>query len=159
MTSYRVVFDSTQTQAQWLLSDSVILLFAVGFLALLLWMNWRARKSSRGTRVIWGVVFVVVSVGFYARYASHYWWQGILYYHRGAYKTVEGPVRNYLAKQMTDGNFEQFMVGDITFGYLDIGRGKCFHKTAQNGGPIREGLQVRVGYTDSVCIVKLEVAQ
>jgi len=53
-------------------------------------------------------------------------------------------------------------VNGIHFGYIDMIQQNCFHRAAGNGGPIHEGLPVRISYAIlhvSPCIVKLEVAE
>jgi hypothetical protein len=79
---------------------------------------------------------------------GYYRWRNYYQYY-GPYKTVEG-------------NVEKFTVEGVAFGYANLGGFYCFHRAATNGGPVRNGLPVRVSYADlniGRCIVKLEVAK
>jgi hypothetical protein len=71
---------------------------------------------------------------------------------------VEGPVERYLARQSGEENFEQFTVNGVLLGYGSLGLPKCYHRPAANGGPIREGLPVRITYNGH-CIVKVEILE
>lgn len=76
--------------------------------------------------------------------------------------TIEGVVKSYETFPVGSSVGEHFEVNGIRFGYIDLFQYKCFHKAAANGGPIREGLPVRISYTPEqygTCIVKLEVAE
>ena len=98
-----------------------------------------------------------------ARRAYFWRWTSQNYYHYvGSCQTAEGAVEKYRAGRMTSLPYEKFDVNGIEFGYMDGGPPKCYHKTAATGGPIREGLRVRVSYAQlhfTPCIVKLEVAE
>jgi hypothetical protein len=45
----------------------------------------------------------------------------------------------------------------VEFSYSDYVIVPCFNNTASHGGPIRDGLRVRIAYSGN-CILKLEVA-
>jgi hypothetical protein len=72
----------------------------------------------------------------------------------GDFKIVEGEVRNF--RPMTRGSKEDesFEVGGVPFRYGKVSAG--FENTAWRGGPIREGLPVRITYRDN-SILRLEV--
>ena len=53
---------------------------------------------------------------------------------------------------------ESFVVGGRRFSYSDFVVTSGFHNAASHGGPIREGLYVRVTYLGNL-ILRLEIAQ
>jgi len=69
---------------------------------------------------------------------------------------VEGPVEHYLARQSGEVIFEKFTVNGVLLSYGSLGLPKCYHRPAANGGPIRDGLPVRITYNGD-CIVKVEI--
>lgn len=152
----QVVFDSTTSEAGWLLSASPFLL--VGALLVLSGLcvavvNWKRGWGPRllGIGLTLMLVFAVPS-----RYSYYHWKFFTRYLDSGPDQTVEGPVEHYLARQSGEVNFEQFTVNGVPLGFGSQGLPKCFHRPAANGGPIREGLPVRITYNGS-CIVKVEI--
>ncbi|MGH9970245.1 MAG: hypothetical protein ACREBG_20950 [Pyrinomonadaceae bacterium] len=53
---------------------------------------------------------------------------------------------------------ETFVVDGHRFSYSDYDETKGFNRTQSHGGPMREGLQVRITHVDG-SIVKLEIAR
>jgi hypothetical protein len=73
---------------------------------------------------------------------------------------VEGVVENFHPMPATGHDEEHFTVQGVYFAYSDFGVTSGFNNTSSHGGPIREGLYVRIHYTGSATagkIVKLEV--
>jgi hypothetical protein len=64
----------------------------------------------------------------------------------GSGKIVEGRVENFVASSRTDAVNETFTVSGVRFVYVDNVINGGFNKTAFRGGPIREGLHVRIHY-------------
>lgn len=75
----------------------------------------------------------------------------------GRYEVVEGPVTNFVPMPSEGGSLESFVVGGRRFSYKDSAA-PGFHTTARHGGPIREGLYVRVTYSGDL-ILRLEIAR
>jgi len=152
----QVVFDSTSSEARWLLWYSP-LLFLGGLLVLsglrVSFVNW---KQGWGPRLLGLGLAVLFICAFWFKYSYNHWIYFTEYHDSGPYQTVEGPVENYLARPAREMNFEQFTVNGVRLGYGSLGMPKCFSRPAANGGPIREGLPVRIAYKGS-CIVKLEI--
>lgn len=76
--------------------------------------------------------------------------------------TIEGPVADYILQRGGKPQ-ESFSVGGVHFEYKEFVSNGAFNDTAQWGGPIKPGLQVRVCYLASEkfrenLILKLEVA-
>jgi len=73
-------------------------------------------------------------------------------------RVVEGVVTNFKPMPATGHAMERFCVSSKCFEYSDYVVTAGFNNTSSHGGPIREGLQVRVSYVGN-SIVKLEVAK
>ena len=71
---------------------------------------------------------------------------------------AEGTVTNFEPMPVTGHAMERFCVVGKCFEYSDYVISAGFNNTSSHGGPIREGLQVRVSYVGNT-IVKLEVAK
>lgn len=78
-------------------------------------------------------------------------------YRNGEYATVEGRVSNFHPMPASGHPDESFTVNGVQFSYSDYVVVPCFNHTASHGGPMREGLQVRIAYSGN-CIFKLEIA-
>ena len=79
-------------------------------------------------------------------------------YLEGKAGVVEGAVSNFKPGTIVRGSaYENFCVQSNCFTYSDYGEQTGFNTMAINGGPIREGLPVRVTFVGDT-IVKLEVA-
>jgi hypothetical protein len=72
-------------------------------------------------------------------------------------QVVEGLVHDFRPMPYQGHVDEQFCVSDACFAYSDYGVTPGFNNTASHGGPIREGLPVRVTYVGNT-ILRLEVA-
>jgi len=71
---------------------------------------------------------------------------------------VEGVVNQFQPMPYTGHAMEHFCVNANCFAYSDYVITAGFNHTSSHGGPIREGLPVRVTFVGST-IVKLEVAR
>jgi hypothetical protein len=71
-------------------------------------------------------------------------------------RVVEGPVTNFVPMPVTGHALERFCVSDVCFNYSDYAVTAGFNRTRSHGGPIREGLPVRITYLGNT-IIKLEV--
>jgi len=74
----------------------------------------------------------------------------------GDFKVVEGEVRSFRPMTRESKEDESFEVGGVPFHYGDGRISAGFDDTARRGGPIREGLPVRITYRDNT-ILRLEV--
>jgi hypothetical protein len=75
----------------------------------------------------------------------------------GRASIVEGQVRNVVPMPRTGHSLECFTVRDTRFCYSDFVVSPGFNNTQSHGGPIREGLQVRIHHVDGA-IVRFEIA-
>lgn len=121
--------------------------FFVAFLvvSLLVFYLWRARRGPPRTRALLlvAVALLCLKVGLDASYRP--------------YQTLAGVLKNFRVIVKHGVVAEQFEAEGVSFGYLDIYTPTRFRKSATNGGPMREGIPVRISYREG-CIVKLEVA-
>jgi hypothetical protein len=76
----------------------------------------------------------------------------------GRYSVVEGPVTDFIPMPYEGHALESFTVNGHRFSYSDNIMTAGFRNTASHGGPIREGLYVRISYSGNL-ILRLEVAQ
>ena len=76
----------------------------------------------------------------------------------GQYSVVEGPVTDFVPMPYTGHAMVRFTVGGHRFSYSDYVVTSGYNNTASHGGPIREGLYVRVSYIGNL-ILRLEVAE
>ena len=76
----------------------------------------------------------------------------------GSCQIVEGTVENFHPMPKSGHDTERFDVDGVHFSYSDFIVSPGFNNTASHGGPIREGLQVRICHKDGD-ILRLEVAR
>ena len=82
--------------------------------------------------------------------------------HTGPPKVVVGSVRNFVAMAVEAHAQEHFCVQTACFHYSDYVHNGGFNESSSHGGPIKEGLAVRVTYVEHSrepgnVIVKLEI--
>lgn len=81
--------------------------------------------------------------------------------HAGTGLTVEGLVEHFHPMPWSGHDTERFDVQGVPFAYSDYVINNGFNHTSSHGGPIREGLPVRITYLPARphnLIIKLEVA-
>jgi len=76
----------------------------------------------------------------------------------GNCETVEGRVENFHPMPKGGHDTERFEVAGTRFSYSDFIMSSGFNNAASHGGPIREGLQVRICHQSGV-ILRLEIAR
>lgn len=74
----------------------------------------------------------------------------------GRFKSIEGTVSGLVAERRDGHPRERFTVGGVTFVYSSSDISSGFHWTVGKGGPIREGLRVRISDVDGI-IARLEI--
>lgn len=78
----------------------------------------------------------------------------------GTASVVEGPVEHFHPMPYTGHANETFDVSGVHFEYSDYGITAGFNNTSSHGGPIREGLDVRIAFIGprtGATIVRLEI--
>lgn len=75
----------------------------------------------------------------------------------GDVQMIQGPVSEFVAAEKSGGE-ERFSVSGVRFIFSGNDPSRCgFKQTSADGGPLREGLQVRIAYRDGA-ILRLEIA-
>ena len=157
MTGYHTVFEISRTGSGMLEFFVVPLFFlALGVGLVRGWVQFQARRPSKligyffiffslimETLVIWNSTRVNADL------------EGAL--RKGHYQIVEGRVENLEPMNDWRNKHESFTVRGLRFRYSDFIVDQCFNHSSTHGGPIRDGLFVRVSYLDR-CILRLEVA-
>jgi hypothetical protein len=83
----------------------------------------------------------------------------------GRCQIVEGRVEHFVPMPYQGHAVESFDVRGVSFLYSTYEVTPCFNHTSSHGGPIREGLQVRISYgkfaniPENNCVLKLEIAE
>lgn len=80
----------------------------------------------------------------------------------GEASVVEGPVRNFHPMPAGGHDTERFTVGAVHFAYSEYLIAPGFRQTSAHGGPVREGLPVRIHYSgapERASILKLEIEE
>jgi hypothetical protein len=153
---YRVVFDLYQKGFQWRFPAYGLIFVFVG--ALLLWLgrgrDWPPSRRLVGYCMIgfaclWSVLTFATMLAEYLNLSSDY--------RRGQFSVVEGLVTNFRPMPYEGHREECFSVQSQAFCYSDYEVTAGFNNSASHGGPIREGLPVRVFYVGNT-IIRLEVA-
>lgn len=176
---YKLIYDITQTAPAWWFPAVGLIFVTIG--ALLVIFRKRAYAYYSSTHLsTWGYpplwnetafnVFSVVWLGGGIAWTAAAGW-GIFsdYYalktavERREYQVVEGKVENFRPMPHEGGSLESFTVNGKEFEYSDFVMRPGFKNTQSYGGPIHEGLFVRIGYIENqtTCstrdIVRLEI--
>jgi hypothetical protein len=115
--------------------------------------SWRERRlfgyGMIGFACLWSGVMFSSTFSEYVRVRSAY--------RRSQFKVVEGRVTDFRPMPYEGHQDECFSVQSQTFCYSDYEVTAGFNNSASHGGPIRDGLPVRVSYVGNT-IVRLEVS-
>lgn len=154
--TYRTVFDVLQNgYTGW--QDALAFLLPVVIGAFILADGLRARKAvPSDPKWKMGLGAILISLLF----TGSVLWSSYRDYRSLAarlrdrrFHTVEGEVENYGAGGSQGKYFESFSVAGHDFSYYGSSMsGYGFHQLARDGGPIRNGLHVRIAYSGSVIL-------
>lgn len=153
----KVIFDAT-TQAFpwepiWVATGAFVF---GGVLLLLKKLKWRHAWSTGA-----GVLFMVMAVLWMVIAVAQ--WQMAHRDHvnalaSGRYQVVQGTVEDFRPMPKDGSAEESFTISGQTFSYSDYDKldpSTCFHQTASGGGPVHEGMRLRIKYVDK-CILQIE---
>jgi len=160
---YETIFEITQKHPDWakILLPVIIMIF-IGVMIIFFTRN---RQNARRTRLI---ILAVVGVSFSMDLLIGW---SILSnasscrraYEIGDYSVVEGMVSDFKPISYEGRADEEFNVNGVRFHYSDHEVNPGFNHTSSQGGPLREGLRVKISYSDTCstsptrCILKLEI--
>ena len=152
---YQTVFEITQKGFEW---DVLLIFLGVPFIVLVFWRDLRNPGiTSRKLFAIFGIAFFGIcgTVAFVGNY--HDYEQCKHAYERGDYDVAEGLVHDFQPMPYGGQQNECFAVKETRFCYSDYATYPGFNNAASHGGPIREGLPVRISYIGND-ILKIEIA-
>ena len=154
---YHTVFEIGLGNMNWSFPLVGVLLFAVGIV--LIWLGHHYRWQRLRQRflgyflVVFSFIWLMATFGFpYSQYRRLE-----LAYRDGGYSMVEGEVQDFKPMPYEGHTDECFTVSDKRFCYSDFEITAGFHNAASHGGPIRQGLPVRIFYVGNA-IVRLDIA-
>jgi hypothetical protein len=164
---YRVIFDiASAGYTSWSFPAFGLIFVAVGgvLVAFAVWRKalpfpwWSRRPTASKAFAFFFLSFAVVwtVIAFLSTY--HDYSTLTTAKKNGNVHVAEGLVTNFRPMPVTGHAMERFCVSGVCFEYSDYVVTSGFNNTSSHGGPIREGLPVRVTYVGNT-IVKLEVAQ
>jgi len=156
VTEYKTVFTVLQSKPPWQPHVIVLLIGVIGTIAALVAvMRYRQRK------LIVGIVyafFLLAAVTVYPGSGIRDMYQRAQdAYRYGQYQTIDGVVTNFHPMPYSGHQNESFVINGIQFTYSDYVLVPCFNNTASHGGPIRDGIRVRIAYSGD-CILRLDIA-
>lgn len=158
---YRTVFDiADEGYKSW--SAHGLIFVAIGCLIVAfrerLSDQWseRPRQGSAFAFLFLGFAILWTLVDFWGTYSEYADLRDAL--SSGKASIVEGRVSQFKPMPVTGHAMERFCVETTCFEYSDFVATNGFNNTKSHGGPVREGLPVRVTYVGSA-IVKLEVGR
>ena len=161
--SYVVVFDIADAGYKSIGSPAFGLIFVAIGIILVMWRTPFRRWNERGTvaRLILPFGFLTFAIlltvaAFVSTYADYRAASSAR--QDNSAQVVEGVVTDFKPMPAAGHAMESFCVSAVCFRYSDYVVTAGFNKTSSHGGPIRDGLPVRVTYIGNT-IVKLEVAE
>jgi hypothetical protein len=166
--TFKTVYDAAQQGYDWSLAPIVLIgLIFVASGALLVYAPDTAQRflPSRGpsvrerpifSRFFFGFSLLYTAIALAATLLQHWETQDLL--RDPQLSVVEGPVTDFVPMPEAGHAMETFRVQGQSFSYSDFVVVPGFHNATSHGGPIRDGLYVRVTHVGDV-ILKIEVAQ
>ena len=152
---YVTVFEITQKPFQWWFPGFGLIFVLIG--AVLIWIGrrWASQKHAKVTgyfMLAFASLWVLIAFGS----TSSSYRQSVESYRNGNYAVVEGRVENFQPMPYEGHQDECFSVRGQRFCYSDYEIQPGFNQSASHGGPIREGLPVRIAFYKGQ-ILRLEV--
>lgn len=161
--NYQIAYDIEQVwYPGWWLFASGILIFSVGLATIVFadskafsWMVDRLPKQGMLMSIficVFGSLLIGAGIINYSNFAN------LRQAARdGSVEIAEGKVEQFVPMPYEGHAQETFVVNGQYFALSDYDLTKGFNKTQSHGGPLKEGLQVRITHVDG-SIVKLEIA-
>jgi hypothetical protein len=163
--AFRTVFDAAEQGYSasgfvyiglTLMALGALMVFRPALMQRLLPRGAQGRARVIFSRLYLGFACAWTLAAFVATYTDHRNAQTALA--DGRYEIVEGTVQDFVPMPYEGHALESFSVNGRRFSYSDYVASAGFRQTTAHGGPIREGLRVRVTHAGNV-ILRLEVAE
>jgi hypothetical protein len=160
---YTTVFEIAQKGLPWGTVSPPLVLTAAFALYIFVFRK-SPRKRDKRYLAIGGLIIIIFlcAIGYAVAIPQYFACRRA--YREGNFSIVEGRVENFRPMPFDGHQEESFTVGTSRFSYSDFEDTPGFNRTASHGGPIRQGLLVRISYSDECsggntnCILKLEIA-
>jgi hypothetical protein len=153
--SYITVFEITEKPFEWWFSAIGLIGVALGILIVLVGRKWPSRRRS----VLSGYVMAAFcalwsTAAFIASYSQYR--NCMDAYQSKTYQIAEGRIEDFRPMPFTGHQDECFSVQDHRFCYSDYAIQAGFNRSTSHGGPIRDGLPVRIAYFNGQ-ILRLDI--
>ena len=152
---YRVVFDLSEKGFQWWFPAFGLIFVVIAGVLIGLGRRYHWPLSRKlvgyfmiGFACLWSGLAFSIMLSEYLNLHSAY--------RLGKFSVVDGPVSNFRPMPYEGHQDECFSVQSQTFCYSDYGVTSGFNHSTSHGGPIREGIPVRVSYIGNT-IIRLEI--
>ncbi len=152
---YVTVFEITQKPFQWWFPAFGLIFVLIGIVLIAIGRRWPSQKHAKRTgyfAVAFASLWVLLAFG--STFSDYR--KSVETYRSGNYSVVEGQVENFHPMSYGGHGDECFSVRGERFCYSDYVIQSGFSQSASHGGPIREGLPVRIAYYDGQ-ILRLEI--
>jgi hypothetical protein len=141
-----VIFDISQKGYDWF-PICIGLLFIIG--AAIGMLSPQSRKTLQIVPALLLLFGVLLSLGmFLFQYTNHQRYQAIL--DHGQYSVVEGTAERFHPMSKAGHGNETFTINGVSFSYSDFSVTPAFNTTSVYGGPIHEGMYLKIYYTKSI---------
>ena len=155
---FTTAFDASGQPPPLLFAGLGLLYIVIGYLILLSrpksYLGWFLRRR---VSVIAAILLVAVWTVSAVAFTMGDWWNVRF----GRAYVVEGDVQEFQPMPADGNGSEHFVVDGLRFQYSDSTSSAGFNQTSVNGGPIRDGLRVRIRFVklgSGPTITKLEIA-
>lgn len=155
MAEYVTVFQISQRAPDWPFACIGLLPLIAG--AVIIWGKRRFKWTQpHWLFAIFSCLFGILWVCIAGSSILHMDSDAFIAYQKGDYQMVEGAVTNFHPMPYEGHQYECFSVQEQRFCYSDYVITPGFHNAASHGGPIRDGLLVRIAYRNGL-ILRLDV--
>jgi hypothetical protein len=124
--------------------------------ALILYFGRRAGRKSQSMFGAFALLFSVLWTALVAVGMSRDFQRARSARSSGEYTVVQGKVEHFVPQPYAGHAYETFTVNGTDFSYTDYKTGAGFHQSRSHGGPITNGVRVRIGHARGE-ILTLEV--
>ena len=154
---YHTVFDISQKSYHWWAPAFGLIFLLLGILFVFR-TGFFPKTSPVRTKTV-GLFFIVFSsiwITLVLLTTGSAYLRARQAYREGSFQTVEGVVQGFVPMPYSGHAMESFSVNGKVFRYSDYAETPGFNRTRSHGGPIHEGLPVRIEYIGNI-ILKLEI--